>query len=57
MEIDPNVGMRELPDEYYGDSSNDALRASRGIMQDIVGALPGKEGFSIARRRRNFCLP
>lgn len=40
MEIDPNIGVNELPEEYFeGDSG--AFRLSKGVFQDIVGALPG----------------
>nr|SVE75217.1 EOG090X08QZ [Daphnia dolichocephala] len=40
MEIDPNVGFNELPDDYFeGESS--FWRANRGLMQEIFGAFPG----------------
>jgi arsenite-transporting ATPase len=40
QEIDPNVGFNELPDEYF-EGDNDAMRLSRGVMSEIVGAFPG----------------
>uniref|UniRef100_A0A1B6I1K2 ATPase ASNA1 homolog n=1 Tax=Homalodisca liturata TaxID=320908 RepID=A0A1B6I1K2_9HEMI len=40
MEIDPNVGFNELPEEYF-DGENDAMRLSKGVMQEIIGAFPG----------------
>lgn len=40
MEIDPNAGLNELPEEYFeGDS--DAVRLSKGVLHEVVGALPG----------------
>ncbi|XP_063226230.1 ATPase ASNA1 homolog [Bacillus rossius redtenbacheri] len=40
MEIDPNAGFNELPDEYF-EGENEAMRLSKGVMQEIVGAVPG----------------
>jgi len=40
MEIDPNVGFNELPEEYF-EGDNEAMKLSKGIMQEIVGAFPG----------------
>ena len=40
MEIDPNVGFNELPEEYF-EGDQDAMRMSKNIMQEIVGAFPG----------------
>ncbi|XP_029163464.1 ATPase ASNA1 homolog [Nylanderia fulva] len=44
MEIDPNVGITELPEEYFdseGVSGGEAMRLSKSVMQEIVGAFPG----------------
>ncbi|XP_065340738.1 ATPase ASNA1 homolog [Cloeon dipterum] len=40
MEIDPNVGFNELPDEYF-EGENDTMRLSKSVMSEIVGAFPG----------------
>ncbi|XP_022903377.1 ATPase ASNA1 homolog [Onthophagus taurus] len=40
MEIDPNVGFNELPEEYF-EGDQDAMRMSTGIVQEIIGAFPG----------------
>lgn len=40
MEIDPNVGFNELPEEYF-EGDQDAMRLSKSIVQEIVGAFPG----------------
>ncbi|XP_011140875.1 ATPase ASNA1 homolog isoform X1 [Harpegnathos saltator] len=44
MEVDPNVGITELPEEYFdseGVSGGEAMRLSKNVMQEIVGAFPG----------------
>ncbi|KAK0085290.1 hypothetical protein PV325_005475 [Microctonus aethiopoides] len=42
MEIDPNVGITELPEEYFeSENGGEAMRLSRSVMQEIVGAFPG----------------
>ncbi|XP_015109667.1 ATPase ASNA1 homolog [Diachasma alloeum] len=44
MEIDPNVGITELPEEYFENEhviGGEAMRLSRNVMQEIVGAFPG----------------
>lgn len=40
MEIDPNIGFHELPDDYF-EGESDAVKLSKGIMQEIIGAFPG----------------
>ncbi|XP_047000408.1 ATPase ASNA1 homolog [Schistocerca americana] len=40
MEIDPNVGFNELPEEYF-EGDNEAMKLSKSVMQEIVGAFPG----------------
>lgn len=42
MEIDPNVGITELPEEYFeNETGGEAMKLSRSVMQEIVGAFPG----------------
>lgn len=40
MEIDPNIGFNELPDEYF-EGENDAMKLSKGVMREIISAFPG----------------
>ncbi|XP_012284763.1 ATPase ASNA1 homolog [Orussus abietinus] len=42
MEIDPNVGLTELPEEYFEtETGSEEMHLSRSIMQEIVSAFPG----------------
>merc|ERR1719394_2456042 len=42
MEVDPNIGFAELPEEYFtGIGENDAWRNSKGVIQELLGAFPG----------------
>jgi len=44
MEVDPNVGFTELPEEYFdGQESQEAWKASKGVIQEILGTLPGTD--------------
>ncbi|XP_076033519.1 ATPase ASNA1 homolog [Oratosquilla oratoria] len=40
MEIDPNIGYGELPDEYF-EGASDAMRMGRDILQEALGVFPG----------------
>lgn len=40
MEIDPNVGVDQLPDEYF-EGENSAFKLSKSVTQEILQALPG----------------
>jgi arsenite/tail-anchored protein-transporting ATPase len=39
MEIDPNLGFTELPDEYFDET--DAIRIGKSVSQELFGAFPG----------------
>ncbi|XP_001606891.1 ATPase ASNA1 homolog isoform X2 [Nasonia vitripennis] len=43
MEIDPNAGITELPDDYFENETGvgETMRLSKSVMQEIVGAFPG----------------
>ncbi|CAB0044643.1 unnamed protein product [Trichogramma brassicae] len=43
MEIDPNAGITDLPEDYFESEggSGEAMRLSKSMMQEIVGAFPG----------------
>ncbi|XP_011499074.1 PREDICTED: ATPase ASNA1 homolog [Ceratosolen solmsi marchali] len=43
MEVDPNAGITELPDDYFESETGigDTMRLSKSVMQEIVGAFPG----------------
>lgn len=43
MEIDPNVGLNELPEEYFENEGTDPIRASKNIIQEITSAFPGMD--------------
>ncbi|KAF0296292.1 ATPase ASNA1 [Amphibalanus amphitrite] len=40
MEIDPNAGFNELPDEYF-EGESEAMRAGKSMMQELLSAFPG----------------
>ncbi|XP_060531721.1 ATPase ASNA1 homolog [Cylas formicarius] len=42
MEIDPNIGVNELPEEYF-DGDQDAMKMSKGILQELINAFPGTD--------------
>ncbi|XP_058792622.1 ATPase ASNA1 homolog [Phymastichus coffea] len=43
MEIDPNAGITELPDDYFEQEigTGDTMRLSKSVMQEVIGAFPG----------------
>jgi len=41
MEIDPNIGYNELPDEFFDESNEGMARITKNIMQELVNAFPG----------------
>jgi len=41
MEVDPNAGFNELPEEYFEGENREAWKMSRGVIQEILGAFPG----------------
>jgi len=42
MEVDPNIGFGELPEEYFsGVGESDIWKSSRGAIQELLGAFPG----------------
>ncbi|XP_021964425.1 ATPase ASNA1 homolog [Folsomia candida] len=41
MEIDPNVGYNELPDEFFQELGGQNVRVSKSVMQEVMNAFPG----------------
>jgi arsenite-transporting ATPase len=42
MEVDPNIGFAELPEEYFtGAGESEAWKSSKGVIQELLGAFPG----------------
>jgi len=41
MEIDPNVGYNELPDEFFHDMDGQNIRVTKSVMQEVLNAFPG----------------
>lgn len=39
MEIDPNLGTEQLPDDFF--QQDDPMRSARGIIKDLLGSFPG----------------
>lgn len=41
MEVDPNIGFNELPEEYFENNENEAMAMSKEVMQEILSSFPG----------------
>lgn len=41
MEVDPNIGFNELPEEYFENNDSEAMAMSKEVMQEIIGSFPG----------------
>ncbi len=42
MEVDPNAGVNELPEEYFeGTEGSEAWKMSKGVIQELMSAFPG----------------
>lgn len=39
MEVDPNLGTAELPDEYF--EASDPMKNAKNVIKDLVGSFPG----------------